>query len=324
MDHIILHALRKDPLKRYRSVHEFADDVGAILGGAAGAGPSRNGRTSGPEFLGSRKDPIAAGAGPCGGGFGRRCGSGNVGQVEARGVAFGECAQAAAATTGQKSIAVMPFESFGNNREEDYFVDGMQDNILTDLTKVSDLKVISRSGVEPYRHEKKDARAIGRALNVRYVLEGSLQKSGERLRINVRLVDTGTDAQIWSERYERTVADLFGLQSELAQAIVTQLKATLSPAEKAAIERRPTEDMEAYDLYLRARALMNDYYDMDAGGLPQDPGAARPGHDKGSEICAGILFCHGGECPPLSLQGTYPERLVEDQAGRGDGLGTRA
>ena len=154
-----------------------------------------------------------------------------------------------------KSIAVLPFDTFGNEKDNSYFVDGMQDDILTDLAKVSDLKVISRSGVERYRGADKDAREIGRSLRVARVLEGTVQRAWERVRVNVRLVDTRTNTQVWSEHYERTVDDLFGLQSELAQSIVTQLRATLSPTEKAAIERQPTQDMEAYDLYLRARDL---------------------------------------------------------------------
>jgi TolB-like protein/thioredoxin-like negative regulator of GroEL len=158
---------------------------------------------------------------------------------------------------------VLPFDSLDNRPDDTYFVNGVQDNILTDLAKVSELKVISRSGVERYRGAPKDARIIGRDLDVAYVLEGSVQKSGSRIRVNVHLVDTRTNAQTWSEHYERTVEDLLGLQSELAQSIVAQLKATLSPAEKAAIERRPTQDMEAYDLYLQARAVMNDSSEVD-------------------------------------------------------------
>ena len=154
-----------------------------------------------------------------------------------------------------KSIAVLPFDTFDSGKDNSYFVDGMQDDILTDLAKVSDLKVISRSGVEHYRGAAKDAREIGRSLGVARVLEGTVQRSGERVRVNVRLVDTGTNTQVWSEHYERTVNDLFAMQSELAQSIVAQLRATLSPTEKAAIERQPTQDMEAYDLYLRARNL---------------------------------------------------------------------
>ena len=154
----------------------------------------------------------------------------------------------------RKSIAVLPFESLGNNNSPLYFADGIQDNILTDLGKVGDLKVISRSGVAAYRGKNRNMKEIGRDLGVASVLEGSVQISGDRVRINAQLIDTRTDAQIWAEQYDRKVEDIFALESELAQTIAAQLKATLSTGEKAAIWKQPTQDLQAYDLYLRARA----------------------------------------------------------------------
>jgi TolB-like protein/predicted Zn-dependent protease len=153
----------------------------------------------------------------------------------------------------EKSIAVLPFDNFSADKESSYFVDGVQDNILTDLAKVADLKVISRTSVASYRGGTKNTREIGQALGVFYVLEGSVQKSGDRIRVNAQLINTRTEAGVWAEHYDRKIDDLFLLQSELAQTIVSQLKATLSPTEKAAIENRPTKDMPAYDLFLRAR-----------------------------------------------------------------------
>ena len=154
----------------------------------------------------------------------------------------------------RKSIAVLPFENLGDNNSPSYFADGVQDNILTDLGKVGDLKVISRSGVAAYRGKNRDMKQIGRDLGVANVLEGSVQISGDRLRINAQLIDTQTDSQIWAEQYDRKLEDIFALQSELAQTIAAQLKATLSTGEKAEISRQPTQDLQAYDLYLRARA----------------------------------------------------------------------
>ncbi len=154
----------------------------------------------------------------------------------------------------RKSIAVLPFESLGDNTSQPYFADGVQDNILTDLGKVRDLKVISRSGVAAYRGKNRNMKQIGRDLGVVNVLEGSLQISGDRVRINAQLIDTQTDTQIWAEQYDRKLEDIFALQSELAQTIAAQLKATLSTGEKAEIWRQPTQDLQAYDLYLRARA----------------------------------------------------------------------
>ena len=154
----------------------------------------------------------------------------------------------------RKSIAVLPFESLGDNNSPSYFADGVQDNILTDLGKVGDLKVISRSGVAAYRGKNRNMKQIGRDLDVANVLEGSVQISGDRVRINAQLIDTQTDTQIWAEQYDRKLEDIFALQSELAQTIAAQLKATLSTGEKAEISRQPTQDLQAYDLYLRARA----------------------------------------------------------------------
>ena len=156
----------------------------------------------------------------------------------------------------RKSIAVLPFESLGDDTAQPYFADGVQDDILTDLGKVRDLKVISRSGVAGYRGRSKNVKQIGRDLGVANVLEGSLQVSGDRVRINAQLIDTQTDTQIWAEQYDRKLEDIFALQSELAQTIAGQLQATLSTGEKEEIWKQPTQDLQAYDLYLRARAAL--------------------------------------------------------------------
>ena len=145
----------------------------------------------------------------------------------------------------RKSIAVLPFESLGDKNSPSYFADGVQDDILTDLGKVRDLKVISRSGVAAYRGKNRNMKQIGRDLGVANVLEGSLQISGDRVRINAQLIDTQTDTQIWAEQYDRKLEDIFALQSELAQTIAAQLKATLSTGEKAEIWRQPTQDLQA-------------------------------------------------------------------------------
>jgi len=156
----------------------------------------------------------------------------------------------------RKGIAVLPFESLGDNTAQPYFADGVQDDILTDLGKVRDLKVISRSGVAAYRGKNRNVKQIGRDLGVANVLEGSLQISGDRVRINAQLIDTNTDTQIWADQYDRKLEDIFALQSELAQTIASQLKATLSTGEKEEIWRQPTQDLQSYDLYLRARAAL--------------------------------------------------------------------
>jgi eukaryotic-like serine/threonine-protein kinase len=262
LDNIVLRALRKEPAKRYPDVQALAEDIRRHLTSLPVEARPPTVAYRARRFLNgdSRRKAAAVAIAAV--------------LIVALAIFVGvklrnrtpvslHKAVPAPVATKEKSIAVLPFDSIGNRPDDSYFVDGIQDNILTDLAKVSELKVISRSGVERYRGAPKDARVIGRDLNVAYVLEGSVQKSDNRVRVNVHLVDTSTNAQTWSDRYERTVDDLLGLQSELAKSIVAQLKATLSPAEKAAIERRPTQDMEAYDLYLQARAVMNDSTDID-------------------------------------------------------------
>ena len=159
-----------------------------------------------------------------------------------------------------KSIAVLPFQSLSEDKNDAYFADGVQDQILTNLAKVSDLKVISHTSVRQYKTgAERNLREIGRQLGVAYIVEGSVQRARDRLRINATLIDARTDAHIWAETYDRTAADLFAIQSDLAQSIVTQLKARLSPKQKAEIEERPTEDLVAFELYLQAKAIIDSY-----------------------------------------------------------------
>jgi TolB-like protein len=163
-------------------------------------------------------------------------------------------------SSDRKSIAVLPFASLSQDKNDAYFADGVQDQILTNLAKVSDLKVISHTSVRQYKTgAERNLREIGRQLGVAYIMEGSVQRAGDRLRINAELIDARTDSHIWAETYDRTAADLFAIQSELAQSIVTQLKAKLSPRQKAEIEERPTQDLVAFELYLQAKAIIDSY-----------------------------------------------------------------
>ena len=156
----------------------------------------------------------------------------------------------------EKSIAVLPFENLSEEKENAFFADGVQDEILTDLAKIADLKVISRTSVMQYKNGiSRNLREIGEQLGVAHVLEGSVQRTGGRVRVSAQLIDARTDAHLWAEHYDRPLDDVFAIQSEVAQAIADQLNAKLSPAEKAAIKERPTGDLVAYDLYLRAEAL---------------------------------------------------------------------
>src|SRR5881398_1290233 len=164
------------------------------------------------------------------------------------------------AGSSAKSIAVLPFENLSADKQNTYFADGVQDQILTNLAKVSELKVISHTSARQYKSGiQRNLREIGRQLGVAYVVEGSVQRAGDRLRINAQLIDARTDSHIWAETYDRTAADLFAIQSELAQSIVNQLKARLSPRQKAEIEERPTQDLDAFELYVQAKAIIDSY-----------------------------------------------------------------
>jgi TolB-like protein/Tfp pilus assembly protein PilF len=158
----------------------------------------------------------------------------------------------------EKSIAVLPFENLSADKANAFFADGVQDEILTDLAKIAELKVISRVSVLQYRNHAADrnVRTIGKDLGVAHVLEGSVQRAGDRVRVTAQLIDARTDAHLWAEHYDRDVSDVFAIQSEIAEKIADQLRAKLSPREKAAIEQAPTADLAAFDFYIRAKTLL--------------------------------------------------------------------
>jgi TolB-like protein/Tfp pilus assembly protein PilF len=159
----------------------------------------------------------------------------------------------------QKSIAVLPFENLSEDKANAYFADGVQDEIRTDLAKIADLKVISRTSVMQYKNTAtRNLPEIAQALKVAHVLEGSVQRSANRVRVSAQLIDARNDTHVWAEKYDRDLADIFGIQSEIAQKIADQLQAKLSPTEKSAMNERPTSDMVGYDLYLRAKELIYD------------------------------------------------------------------
>jgi TolB-like protein/class 3 adenylate cyclase/Tfp pilus assembly protein PilF len=162
-----------------------------------------------------------------------------------------------AAAVVEKSIAVLPFENLSDEKQNAYFADGVQDEILTHLAKIADLKIISRVSVMQYKSGvARNLREIGQQLGVANVVQGSVQRSRNRVRVNAQLVDARTDRQLWGQTYDRDLADVFAIQSEIAKAIAEQLKAKLSPREENAIERPPTGDVAAFDLYTRAKTLL--------------------------------------------------------------------
>jgi len=162
-----------------------------------------------------------------------------------------------------KSIAVLPFQNLSDDPENAYFADGIQDDVLTNLSKIGDLRVISRTSVMQYRDKATNLRDIGKALAVSNILEGSVRRSGNKVRVNVQLIDANSDEHIWANDYDRDVSDVFAIQSDLAQKIAEALQAKLSPREKSRMESRPTENGEAYLAFVQAHDLSCAFEDLE-------------------------------------------------------------
>jgi TolB-like protein/Tfp pilus assembly protein PilF len=159
--------------------------------------------------------------------------------------------------TPEKSIAVLPFESLSDDKKDSYFADGVHDEILNNLAAIAELKVVSRTSVMQYRADtNRDLRQIANSLGVAHMLEGTVRRSGNRVRVSIKLIDAPNDKTIWADSYDRDLTDIFAIQSEVAKTVAAKLFATLSPEEKKSIEAKPTEILEAYDLYLRAKELL--------------------------------------------------------------------
>jgi serine/threonine-protein kinase len=166
----------------------------------------------------------------------------------------------------EKSVAVLPFDNLSDEKENAYFAAGVQDEITSNLARIADLKVISRTSANLYKSgNPRNSREIGQQLGVAHLLEGSVQRIGDRLRVHAQLIDARTDTHAWAQTYDRDVADLFAVQSEIAQAIAGELHATISRSEKLAIQRPPTGDLTAFDLYTRARTLSLPAFFSNAG-----------------------------------------------------------
>lgn len=257
LDAVILRAMRKDPAHRYASVADLGTDIRHYLAGEPVRARPNTFRYRLLRFAGRHKPS--------------RRGIAVTALILAIALLSGfyllrqpktksrPSYRQAGATIPAKSIAVLPFDDFAAPDGTSYFADGVQDDILTDLAKAEDLKVISRSGASQYRTGVRDVREIRQNLGVAYVLEGSVRRLKDRVRVNAQLIDTESDVQVWAEQYDRKLEDLFALQSDLSQAIVAQLKGKLSAREKAEIESQPTADVRAYDLYLRGREAFVQY-----------------------------------------------------------------
>jgi TolB-like protein/Tfp pilus assembly protein PilF len=162
-----------------------------------------------------------------------------------------------AAEISNKSIAVLPFENLSSDKENAYFAEGIQDEILTRLSKIADLKVISRTSTQHYKSAPENLPEIAKQLGVAHILEGSVQKSGDAVRVNVQLINALNDAHLWADIYDRKLTDIFAVESDIAKTIADTLQAKLTGSEKTAIAKRPTVNSEAYELYLKGRYFWN-------------------------------------------------------------------
>jgi adenylate cyclase len=198
-------------------------------------------------------------------------------------------ATAAAPTRRKLSICVLPFSNMSDDPQQEYFSDGISEDIITDLSKVSALFVVARNTAFQFKGTSVDVPQVARQLNISHVLEGSVRKAGNRVRITAQLIDGVTGGHVWAERYDRDLTDIFALQDEISEAIVTALKLKLLPEEKRAIERRGTDSVEAYDLYLMARS----YHLMANVGDPRQHEAIERLSSRAVEIDPGYALAWG-------------------------------
>src|SRR5205814_2179122 len=173
----------------------------------------------------------------------------------------------AAPPAPEKSIAVLPFENRSDDKANAYFADGIQEEILTRLAKIADLKVISRTSTQHYKTAPENLPEIGRQLGIAHILEGSVQKSGDAVRVNVQLIRAATDSNLWADTFDRKLTDVFAVESEVAKAIADELRAHLTGREEQEIAAKPTDNVEAYDAYLRGLAYTLKTYPTSANVL---------------------------------------------------------
>ena len=203
---------------------------------------------------------------------------------------------AASPHSDKPSVAILPFSNMSNDPEQEFFSDGITEDIITDLSKVSGLFVLSRNTVFTYKGKAVNMEQIAKQLGVAYVVEGSVRKAGNRVRINAQLIEGATGGHLWADRYDRDLTDIFAIQDEITKTIVDQLKVKLLPEEKKAIEQAPTENVEAYTHYLKGRELFHrgskSYYamakQMFAKAIELDPLFARA--YAGAADCNSFLY----------------------------------
>ena len=243
LQQIVTKALRKDPRQRYQSANEMLDALKGLRRKLELAAELERSAPRHP-WLRWTRSPTAVALG---------CLAGAL----VLALPFYWFQKATTSPAPEKSIAVLPFENLSRDPDNAFFTNGVQDEILTALARIGHLKVISRTSVMEYKSGiARDLREIGQQLGVAHVLEGSVQRFGNRVRVNVQLVDARTDAHLWAQTYDRDLADVFAIQSDIAKAIANQLQAKLSVSEQRAIAEPPTTDLTAFLLYNRAKSLL--------------------------------------------------------------------
>jgi TolB-like protein/Tfp pilus assembly protein PilF len=241
LEEILQKALRKDRDERYQTARELVGDLHTLKGELDFAGPARAGvivrqikRHKRGVLLMLAVAILAAGA-----------------------FAYSFFFVAPPPPPNEKSIAVLPFENLSEEKSSAYFADGVQDEILTRLSKIADLKVISRTSTQRYKHTSQSPSQIAHQLGVANLLEGSVQRTNDQVRVNVQLITAANDTHLWAETYDRKLTDIFVVESDIATTIAKALQARLTGAEKAAIAKRPTANREVYELYLKGRFFWN-------------------------------------------------------------------
>ena len=213
----------------------------------------------------------------------------------------------------QKSIAVLPFENLSDDKGAAYFADGIQDEILTKLASIADLKVISRTSTAKYKSKPEDLKTVSQQLGVATVLEGSVQKATDKVRVNVQLIDARADSHLWAKSYDRDMKDVFAIQSEVAQEIADSLQAKLSPAEANTLATAPTKDTAAYDLFLKGESehrVANSF--LEAGVIRPSDRLVSASHCARSEFRA-----RHGSPGRMSFESTLVHRNVDRSGARG-------
>jgi TolB-like protein/cytochrome c-type biogenesis protein CcmH/NrfG len=223
-----------------------------------------------------------------------------------------------AAPAAEKSVAVLYFENPGGAKEDEYFRDGITEDIITELSRIKDIWVLTRSAVLAFRDKSATALEVGQQLNAAYVLEGSLRRAGNQLRITARLVETKTARSVWAERYDRKMEDVFAIQDEIAQSIAKALKVMLTEQEKRAIQKAPTADVQAYDYYLRGRQFFHQFrrksFDfarqMFARAIVIDPRYARA-YAGVADCCSHLYMYWGASTDDLKEAEAASRKAVE-------------